>query len=103
MEYLLVLQWSSDSSTQDYDQLIEIEELLMEKLSDNEEVDGHDIGSGEMNIFIYTDDPAESFQRVKTILENHKMWPPIRIAYRELTSDAFTILWPQNLTHFQVT
>jgi hypothetical protein len=32
-------------------------------------VDGHDLGSGEMNRFILTDDPDASFAQVKDILK----------------------------------
>ena len=57
MKYSLVLQWAP-SSTLDYDRLIEIEDDLTERLPECM-VDGHDLGSDEMNIFIFTDDPRD--------------------------------------------
>ena len=56
MKYQLVLQFYA-SSIEDFDQLIEIEEMLESTLGNLHEVDGHDFGSGEMNIFIHTNDP----------------------------------------------
>jgi len=35
--------------------------LLIENMADCSTVDGHDLGSGEMNIFILTDDPHAPF------------------------------------------
>ena len=102
MRYQLVLQWPSDSSVQDYDTLIETEDLLMEKLTGKSEVDGHDSGSGQMNIFILTDDPLGSFEQVRAILQGRKNWATTRIAYREVEDDKYTVIWPKQLTNFEV-
>jgi hypothetical protein len=56
MKYVFVIQWPG-SSTEDYDSMVEIENLLISGLSDGNNVDGHDVGSGEVNIFIETDNP----------------------------------------------
>jgi hypothetical protein len=61
MKYQLVLQWILGSFANDYDSLIAAEALLIEKMADRSTVDGHASGSGEMNIFILTDDPHASF------------------------------------------
>lgn len=50
MKYQLVLQWPA-SSIKDYDAMIEAENALIENLSAANDVDGHDVGSGEVNIF----------------------------------------------------
>lgn len=96
------MQWLSDSSSLNYDKLLEIEELLEEKLSDESEVDGHDIGSEQMNIFIFTDNPLRSVEHVKAILGKHKSWEAIRVAYRETNGNKYTILWPKHLIQFVV-
>ncbi len=102
MKYQLVLQWSA-SSIKDYDKMIEIEEMLIEKLDSDSEVDGHDAGSGEVNIFIRTKDPKRTFNHVKTILGSNDSWSDIRVAYREISKNEYTILWPVHLTKFIVT
>jgi hypothetical protein len=55
MEYLLVLQLPS-SSPGDYDLLLSLEEAITEDIGNLGTVDGHDMGSGEMNICLFTKD-----------------------------------------------
>ncbi|MCI0538749.1 MAG: hypothetical protein L0Z50_26375 [Verrucomicrobiales bacterium] len=102
MKYQLVLQWPA-SSIKDYDAMIEVENALVEKLSEANDVDGHDAGSGEVNIFIRTDDPKRAFNEVKAILGSRDFWVDARVAYREVAGSEYTILWPKNLTEFKVT
>ncbi|HWF20445.1 MAG TPA: ABC transporter [Verrucomicrobiae bacterium] len=59
-KYQLVLQFQGDTLT-DYDAMIKLENLLIKKLGHSAKVDGHDCGSGETNIFIFTFDPALTF------------------------------------------
>src|ERR1700730_18667756 len=97
MKYQLVFQWPA-SSVEDYDAMINVEEVLIEKLSDENEVDGHDAGSGEVNIFVLTNDPNRAFNQVKAILSGHGLWGDARVAYREIAGSNYTILWPMDLT-----
>ncbi len=101
MKYQLVLQWPA-TSIKDFDDLIEVENILEENLSTSSEVDGHDAGSGEMNIFILTDDPAGTFVEVERALSGNGMWADARVAYRELDGEEFSVLKPKNLTDFKV-
>lgn len=101
MRYQLVLQWPAADS-QDYDAMIEIEDTLIEQLSAVHEVDGHDAGSGEMNIFIRTDDPERAFAEIERILGSRDFWIDARVAYRELKGDQYVVLWPSNFTDFRV-
>jgi ribosomal 30S subunit maturation factor RimM len=101
MKYQLVLQWPG-SSLKDYDEMIAMETQLIENLSKAGEVDGHDAGSGEVNIFILTDDPERTFNEAKVILGNSDHWLSVRAAYREITQDHYTILWPEGLSEFDV-
>ncbi len=103
MKYQLVIQFSGESED-DFEHLIEIEDELEEKLTSASEVDGHDFGSGEMNIFILTNEPVETFKQVKTIIaEKDDDLSVMRAAYRDIESEVFTILWPNDLTEFVVT
>lgn len=83
--------------------MIEIEDLLTDNLSENSDVDGHDAGSGEVNIFIHTNDPRFAFDEVKAILGTRDFWVDARVAYREIEGNEYTVLWPKDLADFNVT
>ncbi len=102
MKYQLVLQWPA-SSIDDYESMIELEKLLMEGLTPGSEIDGHDAGSGEINIFVRTNEPKRAFEEVKSILGRQDLWSNIRVAYRELDATKYTIIWPKNLKDFRIT
>jgi len=101
VKYQLVLQWSG-SSLKDYDEMIAMENKLIENLSGGSEVDGHDVGSGEVNIFILTDDPELTFSEGKATMGNSEHWLSARVAYREITKSHYIILWPEDLTDFAI-
>ena len=75
---------------------------MIENLSKGSEVDGHDAGSGEANIFILTDDPELTFSEAKAILGNSDHWLSARVAYREIAESRYIILWPEGLTDFRI-
>jgi hypothetical protein len=101
MKYNLVVQRAA-SSVDDYDFMLSIESELRGQLRGLGIVDGHDAGSGEVNIFIKTNDPSEVVQRVKAILEKFDALADTRIAYRDTTGSEYTILWPRDLKEFRV-
>ncbi len=101
MKYQLVIQWPA-SKIKDYDDLIGIEDILIKNLSDRADVDGHDAGVGEMNIFITTNDPIRAFEEVRAILGSKDFWIDARIAYRETNGQDYTIIWPKDLITFEV-
>jgi hypothetical protein len=101
MKYQLVVQWPA-FSMQDYDAMIEVEDLFMEELTSSNEVDGHDVGAEEVNIFVRTDNPQATFDELKNILHGSIYWTDVRVAYRELAKTEYTILWPQSLRKFEV-
>lgn len=101
MRYVLVLQWPG-SSEADFDALIRMEDKLTEALGDHSSVDGHDFGTGEMNIFVESDDPAEAFSVAAATLGDGLRWAEVRAAFRDQSGDAYPILWPQGLGAFSV-
>jgi PAS domain-containing protein len=101
MRYQVVLQWPA-SSLNDYDGMVDVENLLIEKLTEQSEVDGHDFGSTQTNIFVHTDDPRRAFEEIRTILSGHRLWWDARIAYRQIDGTEYTVLWPQGATTFNV-
>jgi len=101
MKFQVVLQWPA-WSVNDFNRMIEIENLLIEKLSEQCEVDGHDFGAEETNIFVYTDDPLRAFEEIRAILSGHRLWPHARSAYRRVDGTEYTVLWPKGATNFNV-
>jgi hypothetical protein len=102
MRYQLVLQWPTAAVLGSYEKLIEIEDLLVERLGKLGEVDGHDIGSEELNIFILTDNPRACFEGVKSILESGDTWASVRVAYREISENEYEVLFPKSLKTFKI-
>ena len=101
MKYQVVLQWPA-STLVDYDVLVEIENLLIERMTGQSKVDGHDFGSGEANIFVHTDYPLRTFEDIRTALSGHRLWSHARIAYRQIDGGEYRMLSPQGGTAFEV-
>jgi hypothetical protein len=99
--YILVLQWPGDSEA-DFDALISMEGQVEAALGRYASVDGHDFGSGEMNIFIETDRPTEAFTDAANALREDPRWGDLRAAYREARGGPYEILWPRTLQEFSV-
>jgi hypothetical protein len=95
----LVLQWPA-SSIKDYDTLIELEEGIIASLDNLGKVDGHDMGVGEMNIFIRTDHPKLAFEKIKSLLGTKDFMPDLKAAFRDIGKDNFTVIHPADLNHF---
>ena len=93
MNYQLVIQLSGD----DLDALVRLEEAVAERLGDFGDVDGHDIGGGEMNIFIFTDEPRRAFDRIRSTLVGD-----FAAAYRQVDANSYVVLFPPGRKHFDV-
>jgi hypothetical protein len=101
MKFQVVVQWPA-SAMNDYDEMVSIEDLLIERLSKRCEVDGHDFGSNETNIFVHAADPHGAFEEIRTILFGHRLWADTRIAYRKIDGDKYTAIWPAGTETFIV-
>jgi hypothetical protein len=93
-KYQLVLQFRGDAPA-DLDEAAALEEELIAALGDSADVDGHDIGSGETNIFIFTTDPTGTFRRAMPVLTRRKCLPAVTAAYRPVDGEQFVVLWPE--------
>ena len=101
MQYQLVIQFP-EILFQEIDKIAALEDRLEQSLI-NAEVDGHDIGSGECNIFIHTNYPETTLETVKNILEEQNFnTEHVKIAYREIRTDQYINLWPDNLKEFSI-
>lgn len=101
MKCLLVFQFASDDGI-DLDRVVSLEKIIADVLAGSAKVDGHDWGAGEMNIFIITAKPLDTFERCKMPLYAASLISKVRVAYRCLDGDDYTCLWPEGLEEFSV-
>ena len=90
----LVLQFAANS-VRDYDDLVALEQQLVTELGESE-VDGHDMGSGEANIFLLTVDAQKTFRQLVPVLERSGRLPTVTAAYRHTDEDRYHVLWPED-------
>ncbi len=101
----LVIQFPwADGDLAWFERVMDLELRIDAALSaaDDDSVDGHDAGSGELNIFILSNAPAQTFQRIRPLIEEWAPGSDVRAAYRDTDGDAYTILWPPGLVTFDV-
>lgn len=91
--YQLVVQFQ-DGGWDPFPLLDELETAIEEKLNPGDGVDGHDVGSGTVNVFIETSDPGQVFSWLRGLLETRGLLSAVNVAYRRLDSESFTRLWP---------
>ena len=97
MLYQLVFQFPGDSLA-DYDAMIALEDQFIAALGRSARVDGHDSGLGESNIFVLTDHPTSTFEQTRPSLERAGCLDSVRVAYRDLAGEDYTVLWPEGST-----
>jgi len=100
MNFQLVFQFRS-TERHGLEWLHALENKLAASLGATGEVDGHDFGVGECNIFILTNDPRSAFEYVKEhlLMEEDADW---KAAFRHVNEESFTVLWPSAETHFEI-
>jgi hypothetical protein len=94
MQYQLVIQFPAEN-IEDFDSLVKLEDSLIEAIGISANVDGHDFGSREANIFIVTSNPADTFTLIRRNLESKGMLRQCMVAHRELHGEKYTVLWPE--------
>ena len=82
------------TSLQQPDDIVRLEQALAERLGDTAELDGHDAGKRDIDIFILTADPAAAFRRSKAALEELALLDRVVVAHRLEGGARFTVLWP---------
>jgi hypothetical protein len=99
--YQLVLQLPG-SSLKDYDAMVQLESLINAGLGNLGSADGHDMGMGEMNIFVHTDHPELAFEKIKSLIGTRDFMPDLKVAFRNVGKDNYTILHPAGLKEFKI-
>jgi hypothetical protein len=90
----LIRQFAANS-LRDYEDLVALEQQLTTELIDSA-VDGHDMGSGEANIFIITSDAQKTFRQLVPVLKRVGRLPDVKAAYRRTDEDRYHVLWPED-------
>lgn len=95
MEFQLVVQFRGGNQV-GYDVIVALEDELISALGESADVDGHDIGTDEENIFVITSDPSQTFRDIKTTIENAGLLQLATVAFRSVEGETFTVIWPEN-------
>jgi hypothetical protein len=95
MRFQLIIQLPGDASA-DLDTLVALEEELIGRLGPGAQVDGHDLGASQGNIFVLTNSPADTFAHIRPLLAQNGLLGVARVAYRKLQASEFTVLWPES-------
>jgi len=99
MKHQLVFQFDG----LDFDTLISVEDALIKGLHSSADVDGHDIGSGQSNIFIFTEDPVGTLHKAREIFHDCGLLSiAFKAASRRVGENHYVILWPPEMSDFQV-
>ena len=98
MKYQLVVQLP-EAIYGDIDLIADMEDSL-ENYITNAEVDGHDLGSGEVNIFIHTSTSIDTFEMVKEILKGRSVLEDAKMAYRNFNESDYICLSILHLSCF---
>ena len=71
-----------------------LEASLAAALGDSVEMDGHNVGMRDINLFIITADPASTFRRCKPVLEPLQLLDRVVAAHRFVGGLQFKVIWP---------
>jgi hypothetical protein len=96
MRYQLVLQLPFNSKG-DHDLLMELEETITDGLGNS---GSHDWGSGEMNIFIHTDEPTSAFERAHFLIQGKTGLEQLTAGYGDFDEDDYVPVYPKGLKCF---
>ena len=97
MDYQLVIKfWRK--SLEDETFLPTIQSELKGVLGDAVALDGYDVSDKEINLFVLTPDPKDTFRRIKTVLESRGIVRGVSAASRLVGGAHFTSIWPLRST-----
>ena len=97
MDYQLVIKfWRK--SLPDQDAVAAIQDDLRDVLGDSAALDGYDVNAKEINLFVVTPEPKQSFRKIRTVLEARGIVQGVSAAHRLVGGARFTSLWPLRAT-----
>lgn len=80
-----------------------LEERLTSEIGPLGDVDGHDVGARQMNIFILTDDPKAAFEHIRHLIDASIFANSYAAAYRPVAGEDYAVLHPPGVRVFKVT
>jgi hypothetical protein len=86
----------------EYAELVCIEEHVTQALGDLGKIDGHDTGSGEMNLVIVTQKPIDALAALRGLAEIPDAKPELKAAYRQVGTEDFEVLYPEGSFRFHI-
>lgn len=92
MQSQLVLKFRRP--TLDSTGIASLEQQLRDTLGDSVEMDGHNEGVRDIDVFIITEDPASTFRRCKPVLEQMQVLDRVVAAHRFVGGLQFKVIWP---------
>ena len=97
MDYQLIIKfWRKSLADEAF--LATIEAELKQALGDKVELEGYDVHRDEINLFMLTADPRQSFRKARDVLERMGVVQGVSSAYRLVGGAKFTSLWPLRTT-----
>lgn len=104
----IVLQWLTDEQNDiSLDQVWAIEDTLEAESDGLFDVDGHDVGSGTVNVFLYARDPEATVGKVRRLYFAGRLRPGMRIGVAEYKDAArkdwdYRPVFPRGLHRFDL-
>jgi hypothetical protein len=93
MDYQLVIKlWRKSLDDEGFLQTIEAE--FRQALGASVELEGYDVSAKEINFFMLTADPRQSFRKARDVLERLGVERGLSAAYRLSGGAQFTSVWP---------
>lgn len=93
MDYQLVIKFWRASLT-DEAFLATVESALKQALGDSVELEGYDVSPKEINLFMLTADPRQTFRKARDVLEKQGVTNGVSAAFRLNGGARFTSIWP---------
>ena len=90
--FQLILQFAPWSD-RDFDDLIRLEDRLGSVIG-SDAIDGHDLGSDEANIFVFTENPASVLQAALPVITEANFLSKFSAGYREVDGEDYCRIWP---------
>ena len=90
--FQLVLQFAPWSD-RDFDDLIRLEDKLAAVIG-SDAIDGHDLGSDEANVFVFTDNPTSVLQAALPVITEAELLSKFSAGYRDINAEDYSRVWP---------
>ena len=94
VRYQLLLRFPGDAFD-DFEDIVDLESQLAERLGEQAKLETHDVGSDECRIALLTADPLRAFEDAKAVLERKGLLEASVAVYRPVDGKNYTVIWPR--------